>query len=275
MEKKTAKKSGKSSTNRALSILDLYTVTRPAWTVDEIHKEIGYARATIYRYIGELTDSGFLVGIAGARYVLGPRFIEFDRQIRLTNPVIRVASPLMKEIRNIVNGNQLLCSFYGDYVMTVYQDQKDSDVLPFTSMERGRPFSLFRGAPSKIILANLSNYQLKNVYLLHADDILKEGLGQTWQEFLSNVQSIRRQGYWIGSELDPELVGIAAPIFSEPGTIAGSLCLVRLRSKVSEKDLEMLSELAGDTARSISKNLQDWHLSNGTAAYVPSARLIR
>lgn len=264
-----------SSTNRALSILDLYTVECPAWTVDQLQKQMGFARATIYRYVRELTKSGFLVGIAGGKYVLGPRFIEFDRQIRICDPLIRFAVPEMEKIADIVNGNQLLCTFYGDYVMTVYQTYKDAEILKHTSMERGRPFPLFRGAPSKVILANLSNYQLKNIYLLHQNVIRNEGLGSTWREFTSNIQTIRRQGYWVGSELDSELVGIAAPIFSGPGAVAGALCLVRLRTKATEDDVKMLSDLAVSTAKIISDKLHDWSSQPHTETFVPGARLIR
>jgi DNA-binding IclR family transcriptional regulator len=258
-----------SSTNRALSILDLYTVERPAWSVDELQKQMGFARATIYRYVRELTVSGFLVGIAGGKYVLGPRFIEFDRQIRKSDPVIRFAVPEMEKIADIVNGNQLLCTFYGHCVMTVYQAHKDAEILKYTSMERGRPFSLFRGAPSKVILANLSNYQLKNVYLRHQNVIRDEDLGESWREFLANIQAIRKQGYWIGSELDSELVGAAAPIFCDPGTVVGAICLVRLRSKASEKDIKMLAELAVGTAEVISTKLHDWSSRPDTDVCVP------
>lgn len=263
------------STNRALSLLDFYTVDHPAWTVDGLQKQTGFARATVYRYIRELTGSGFLVGIAGGKYVLGPRFIEFDRQIRLCDPIIRFAAPEMEKIADKVDGNQLLCTFYGDCVMTVYQACKDTEILKHTSMERGKPFPLFRGAPSKIILANLSNYQLKNVYLLHQSTIQAEGLGATWREFLANGQSIRRQGYWASSELDNELIGVAAPVFSEPGSVAGALCLVRLRSKTDPAIIEMMAQTAMETAQGISAKLQEWSSGAEEEVFLPGARLIR
>ena len=270
-----AKKTKNSSANRVLGILDLFTPEKPAWTVEMLQEELGQARATIYRYLRDLTDSGFLVAVSGGQYVLGPRFIEFDRQIRICDPLIQVAVPIMAEIRDIVAGGQLLCTFYGDRVMTVHRDQSDPNVVKHMSMERGKPFPLFRGSPSKTILANLSNYQLKNVYLLHEQAIREEGLGDSWSEFLANMKKIRRNKYWIASDIDTTLIGVSAPIFSSPNAISGALCLVRHKKDASEVDLAMLGELAVKAADRITEGLQQKCQSGDAGSFVPSARMIR
>jgi DNA-binding IclR family transcriptional regulator len=75
---------GDTSITRVLGILDLFTPDTPVWTVDALVEYLSLGRATIYRYVKALCDAGFLVPVAGAGYVLGPRFIEFDRSIRLS-----------------------------------------------------------------------------------------------------------------------------------------------------------------------------------------------
>ena len=245
---------GDTSIARTFSILDLFTPEAPVWTVDMLVGELEVARATVYRYVRALCDAGFLVPVSGAGYVLGPRFIEFDRNIRLADPLQRIVPPVMAELRDAVNGAQLLCTFYGLRVLTVLQDRTDADIT--MSMERGRPFSLFRGSPSRVILANLPAYQLRNLALSHQKEIAAAGLGETWTEFRDGLRVIRRTGYLAASDIDQALIGISAPIFHGPGAVTASLCLVRLKEKMTPDEIPILGGLAVDAARRISHELQ-------------------
>lgn len=251
----TEVKRRESSTTKILNILDLFTIDTPRWTIEKIRGHLDLPRATAYRYFRELSRAGFVVGESDGTYVLGPRFVEFDRQIRVTDPLLQVAPPIMETIKNKVRGAQLLCTFYGDRVLTVHQERTDDKIVMV--MERGRPFPLFRGAPSRIILANLSTNQLKDLYLGHSAKIASEGLGESWPAFRQTLKEIRRRGYYIGSEVDPGLVGVAAPIFRSTDSVVGCLCLVRIRETASESDLAFMAEVATTTASRISAELRE------------------
>src|SRR5437870_4520958 len=103
-----------SSSERVLRVMDLFTETAPSWTVEGMARQLGLARTTAYRYAKTLTDTGFLASLNAGVYVLGPRIIQLDRQIRLNDPLLQAAPPLMDAIRKQAAGIQLLCSYYGD-----------------------------------------------------------------------------------------------------------------------------------------------------------------
>ena len=245
---------GDTSITRVLGILDLFTPETPVWTVDQLTERLAMGRATVYRYVRALCDAGFLVPAAGAGYVLGPRFIEFDRSIRLADPLLHIAPPVMAELRDVVAGAQLLCGFYGLRVLTVLQDRTDPDIT--MSMERGRPFPLFTGSPSRVILANLPTAQLRTLARDHQPAIAAAGLGDTWPAFRDGMRAIRRNGYLAASDIDKALIGISAPIFRAPGAVAASLCLVRQRSRVTQAEEVQLGRLAIDACARISAELQ-------------------
>lgn len=255
---------GDTSITRVLGILDLFTPDTPVWTVDMLVEHLSLGRATIYRYIRALCDAGFLVPVAGAGYVLGPRFIEFDRSIRLADPLLHIVPPVMAELREVVNGAQLLCGFYGLRVLTVLQDKTDPNIT--MSMERGRPFSLFLGCPSRVILAHLSTYQLRNLALNQQKEIAAAGLGENWAEFRDTMRAIRKTGYLVASDIDKDLVGIAAPIFHAPGAVAASLCLVRLKENVTPEDAAFLGGVAVEACQRISAELQAFRPGNADTA---------
>jgi DNA-binding IclR family transcriptional regulator len=255
---------GDTSITRVLGILDHFTSEAPVWTVDLLMERLALGRATVYRYVRALCDAGFLVPVSGAGYVLGPRFIEFDRSIRLADPLLQIVPPVMAELRDVVNGAQLLCAFYGLRVLSVLQDKTDPNIT--MSMERGRPFPLFQGSPSRVILAHLPAYQLRNLALNHQAAIAAAGLGQTWTEFRDAMRSIRKRGYLVASDIDKALVGISAPIFHAPGAVAASLCLVRRKEHVTEEDAAFLGLVAVRACQRISDELQSFRPSNAETA---------
>ncbi|MCR4470440.1 IclR family transcriptional regulator [Burkholderia sp. SCN-KJ] len=243
-----------SSTERVLGLLDLFTPEHAIWTADMLIEHQGLGRATVYRYLRALTDSGFLTPVGGGGYALGPRFIEMDRQIRLADPLLQIAPPLMEAMRDQVAGSQLLCRYYGLRVLCIHQEQTDARI--HSAFQRGKPFPLFKGSPSRIILANLPQPRLQKLFLYHSDEIKAANLGDSWIEFRDQMRAIRKTGYSVASDLDKTLVGVSAPIFVGPDEVTGSLCLVRLRAECDDKDIERLGEFAMEGANEITSRLK-------------------
>ncbi len=245
-----------SSTDRVLSILDLFTEAHPVWTTEVLIERLGVARATMYRYLRALVETGFLTPDGGGAYSLGPRSIEMDRQIRMADPLLQVAPQVMQSLRPAFTGDQLLCRYYGLRVLSILEDRMDPLIKAHTSFDRGRPFPLFLGAPSRIILANLTQQQLQRLFLHHAQDITAAGLGRNWLEFRDNMREISKQGWVAASDIDKNLIGVAAPVFLPSGEVTASLCLVKMRKDVSDKGVVALAQTAMRAATEISDKLR-------------------
>lgn len=239
---------------RVLGLIDLFTETKPIWTADELIDAQATSRATTYRDLRALVDSGFLAPVSAGAFALGPRFIELDRQIRFGDPLLKIAPPIMASQREKVGGTQLLCRYYGLRVMSIHEDRYDQRIK--TSFDRGRPFSLFKGSTSQVILANLGADQLRRLFLQHAGEIAEAGLGANWPAFRDRMRGIRERGVAIASVIDKDLIGIAAPVFTTPDTVAAALALVRIRKEVDEAAIERLAKLAVSAARKVSERLQ-------------------
>ncbi len=214
-----------SSLGRMLSVVDLFSEDAPVWTVDGIAADLGYTRATAYRYVGELHDSGLLTRVGRGAYALGPRIIELDRQIRRCDPLLTVAEGVMPALLRPNRGQvALLCNLFRDKVLCIYQAGHDRELG--LSYERGRPMPLFRGATSKAILAWLPERRLTRLFLEHQAEIVRAGLGRDRTQFLMSLKSIRRAGYAIThADVDPGVVGVGVPLFADERVI-GSLSVV-------------------------------------------------
>ncbi len=111
------------TSDRTITLLRLFTVDRPQWTVEEAALEIGMTISTAYRYFRSLSEHGFICSYATGKYVLGPAFMQYDRQIRMLDPLLIAAGPVMDDLARKLPPSTvlLLCKLYDMEVMCIDQ----------------------------------------------------------------------------------------------------------------------------------------------------------
>jgi len=142
---------------------------------------------------------------------------------------------------------------FHDRIICIHEEWDERTGVPAAG--RGRAVAFFRGATSKVILAHLPTRRLKSLYLNHARDIAKAGLGDSWNAFAGNLRDVRRRGYHISEvgELMTGVFSIAVPIFSGDRKIIGSLtvlqCTTGKHSRSDELPLAAVRKAAGDLSK--------------------------
>jgi len=259
--------------DRLFALLRLFTLERPEWTAEEAAKEAGVSISTAYRYFRSLCKIGLLDPFNNGNYILGPAIVEYDRQIRIIDPMIKVGRPAMQRLiaRSDSTGTALLCRVYRNCVMCVHQEVK----IPFENTigyERGRPMPMFRGASSKIIFANLPSRSARWFFSRFPEEIAAAGLGSNWEAVKANLRRIRKTGIHVArGEVDSDHVGIAAPIFGQKNKVLGSITMVLLQSEASPQLVANISALVQAAGREIDAGLL--LLSHGGALRDPSTKI--
>lgn len=214
-----------SGLSRYVSVLRLFNEERSEWTVAEIAEALKIPASTVYRTVREMVATDFLEPAADARYRLGVCFIEFDRLVRVTDPLYKVGSALLRDValQARVPCVAVLARLYDDTVMCI-ADYQSTDPGVHTSYERGRPRALTQGATSKVILAQLPpRHLLKLLEKASANAIPVKAK----PKFLDELINIRKRGYSVTrGEVDKAVVGIAAPVAVPQRGLKGSLSLV-------------------------------------------------
>ena len=233
-------------------VLNLFSLAKPLWTVDEATAALKHSRSTVYRYIRTLVKAGLLASV-GRSYGLGPRIVELDQQMRLTDPLLRVAQPQLAQLRRRLNAVVLLMRLFHDRIICIHEEWDERTGVPAAG--RGRAVAFFRGATSKVILAHLPTRRLKSLYLNHASDIAEAGLGDGWDAFAGNLRDVRRRGYHISEvgELMTGVFSIAVPIFSGDRKIIGSLTVLQCTSGKSARSDELPLAAVRKAASDLSK----------------------
>lgn len=238
--------------DKLLSVLRLFTLQKTEWTVEEASRHMGISISTAYRYFRSLCKAGLLEPLNGSSYILGPAIVEYDRQIRINDPMIRVGKPVMQRLITHSGGLgiALLCRIYRNCVMCIHQE--GTSVQDPVSYERGRLMPMFRGSASKVIFANLPSRSVKWFYDKFSREIAESGLGSEWLTVKANLRQIRKSGVLIArGEVDRSRVGISAPVFGSKKEVLGSISLVMLREQATSETIYSVSALVGAAARQI------------------------
>ena len=247
-------KDGSNSLVRLLGLLDLFTPGAPAWSTDGLIQSLAMSRSNGYRYIKALSDVGLLAPVSNGHYVLGPRIVELDRQIRQCDPLYNAAGPAMKRLVAASRQSSLLCALFSGSVLCVREElTADSPPSLFT---RGQTRPLFKGAASKIILPYLRSYQLRSLYAKHAKTIAMSGLGSDWASFRDHLAKIRRAGVLVTvGEFNPGVIGISAPILNSSGQILGSIGIAGTQSKFNRAEIDRIAMLVKKAAQEVHERI--------------------
>lgn len=240
------------SINRLFAIIGCFTAENPQWTAAEISHHLDIKKSTAYRYLRTMQSYGILTNTSSS-YILGPRFIEIDRTVRLSDPVLKAADEILRDVREAVSGAIMISRFYGDKILSVYEDKIDETIR--LEMDRGKSMSLLQGGPSRIILSHLPSSELKNVYLLLEKEVRQKKIAEDWNDFRSKLKKLKADGYIVSSELDAHLVGISAPIKMKNGKIYGSLTFARYKERSYETSTDDLILLVKEKAAMLGKNI--------------------
>jgi DNA-binding IclR family transcriptional regulator len=246
------------ATDRSLSVLKLFTLDRPVWTAEEIAKTLDVSMSTAYRYVLALEDVGLVATASPGRYLLGPAIIQLDRQIQLTDPLLRTARGVMDKIAHYAPDGSvlLLCRSFGETVLCMHQVHTKGPQL-LISYERGRPMPMFKGASSRIILAHQPVRHLKKMYQDHPDEVRDNGDGASWEEFRTAMAKLRKTGHCVSfGQVDRGRIGVAVALLDEAKSPIGSLSYV-VPESIDQSTIPVLAGILAASAREVEEMLRN------------------
>ncbi|WP_223838842.1 IclR family transcriptional regulator [Saccharopolyspora pogona] len=205
-----------------LHVLQLFSEAEPEWSTAAIIEALETSRSTGYRYIKTLHEAGLLSTVRNGYYTLGPRIIEMDLQIRVTDPLLLASHGVLEDLVDKIGHSALLCTAYRDSVLCVGECRAPDS--PANRFSRGQRRPLFQGATSKVILAHLPHHRLKAIYPRQRKEIENAGLGSSWSDFRTTLGQIKKDGYLLTmGEFNPGVYGVAAPVLTDQKTALGSV----------------------------------------------------
>jgi DNA-binding IclR family transcriptional regulator len=238
-----------STADRALDVLQLFTEEKPVWSGAEISEQLGVARSTGYRYLSSLVQSGFIAEGDGG-FQLGPRIFQLARVARRRMGLVEVALPVMQDLAKDVNETVLLTRRSGSVVVCLERVEAARAIR--LSYERGHVLPINAGAAAEALLAWLPPAEVEQILLdappqrFTASTLVDPGAIQ------ERLTQIRKEGYALSrGEIDPDVLGIAAPIRGHDDSVRAAVSIAALSSRVPVKQAKAMTASVLDAAAKI------------------------
>jgi DNA-binding IclR family transcriptional regulator len=241
-----------STADKALIILEMFADDRLSVSAADVAAELAVARSTAYRYLESLVSRGFLEEAPGGGFRLGLGILKLAALARQGFGLSAVALPHMKALSERFQQTVLLTRRAGTSVVCLEREMSSGQLLRL-SYERGSQLPLTAGASALVLLAWMPEEEIR--------DLLSSApLPQFTRNTLSNVddlikrlQKIRADGYSIThAEVDPDALGIAAPVFNRRGEVVAGLSIVALEHRIDGEGREQIIEALRESASKIS-----------------------
>ncbi|WP_106207400.1 IclR family transcriptional regulator [Kineococcus rhizosphaerae] len=242
---------GDTSSDRTLSVMDLFTPERPEWTVEQACAVMGQSESTVYRYFRSLSAAGLIFSIRPGRYLLGPGIVHYERQLRTSDPLIRAVSPHMLRLAAEFEGPGVvfISRVHRDSVMSMHEHPLGTEPFPEGTYARGRLAPLFGGAPAYAILSFLEVRAARALFQRAGG-----GDGEEWLEVKRRMRAVRSAGYAVGlDDPDPGVLHVSVPLRHPDFGTAGSLSLALASTgddaQVVQRAIDLLLVTADETSR--------------------------
>ncbi len=240
--------------DRAVDILGLFTPKRLTLSAVEVAAEFGVARSTAYRYLQTLLTAGFVEESPSGGFRLGLRVFELARLARLSYGLSDIALPRLRALVASTGETALLTRRSGDRAVCLEREEPEVRRVRL-SYERGTVLNLNAGASAWVLLAweppALIGDLLSTTTMARYTETTLTGV----EEIGQRLARVRDDGYAVSyGEVDPDAVGIAAPVFGEDGAVAAGVSLVTVRRR-AEGVLDSLVVAVRETAAAISREL--------------------
>lgn len=241
---------------RAILILDVFSVDRPELGVAEITRATGLKRSTVHRALASLESGGLLKqDPATQKYGLGSKVVRLAHILESQTSLTTIAMPHMKVLRDRFNETIALHVLDGQTRVVVQQVESTHD-LRRTYHEMGKQLPLYAGSPGKVILAFLPPGEIREII---ADTGLSRFTGKTIADpeaLLADLEEIRRQGFATSvGERSDGISSISCPVRDRGGRVVASINISGPEQRFTRsRALECLSALRAAT-RAVSREL--------------------
>ncbi|NWK72751.1 transcriptional regulator [Acinetobacter cumulans] len=245
-----------SSFGKILTVLDLFSISRPVINVDIISEELGLSKPTSYRYLKELVSVELLQRLSGTSgdYTLGSKIAVLDYISRTTDPLVQISTPFMQDIVERTEFSCLLTHLNHDSCIDLHDEVYKNTLL--LSYGRGCPRPVFVGSSAKVMISHLPKQMMLDYYQRFAEQLSAVNFAQDQHEFLEKMKKIKKQGYYFSvGELDPNISGLSVPIKFSSKEPPLALTLLASKNRFEFVNLQKLIEILQENASLIEKKV--------------------
>jgi DNA-binding IclR family transcriptional regulator len=199
---------------RALAILECFSLEKPALTLQEIYRKVELPKSTTFRLVTTLQNSGYLLQRADQRYSLSYKLLLLGSVVLESQDVREITRPVMEELARVTGETVTLSTRSGHERICL--DVVESSSLLRSIVLPGDRLPLLYGATGKMFLAQLDDAtieEIRKTQQLPRKRISRKDLAET-------VARIRDRGYALTRDDRVDgVMAISVPIRDNTGQV--------------------------------------------------------
>lgn len=253
MSQTTGYRERNSTADRALNILELFNDDRLTLSAAEVAEHLGVARSTAYRYLETLVQSNYLAEDGRAGFRLGMKVLQLSRLARQSYGLADIAVPALRTLADRFHQTVLLTKLMGNSVVCLEREESAEQYVRL-SYQRGTILNVNAGASAQVLLAWLSTDELvKLLSSVQLERFTPASITDP-EQLKTRLKAIKADGYAIShGEVDPDAIGIAAPILQSSGAILAAVSIVAIRSRVTDSAVDDMVRVVVEAAADLTK----------------------
>jgi IclR family transcriptional regulator, KDG regulon repressor len=240
---------------RAISILNCFTLAQPELGVREVSRMIDLSASTTGRLMSGLKDLGLLSQNPDTRvYALGAAVMAWAGVYTATLDVRNTAMPAVDQLHRETQETISLYILQGNERVCVERRESPHTVRLVTRI--GRRLPLYAGSAGKVFLAFLPTDRSREIL---DSSVLKPFTPSTITDrglLDAELEVVRRQGYAVSTgEWQREASGIAAPVFNPRREIIAALTISGPSQRFNDAKMREYAGVVTSAADEVSWNM--------------------
>ena len=245
-----------STADKALDILLMFDDSRPTVAAAEVASHLHVARSTAYRYLQSLVQSGFVEEHPGGGFRLGPRILELARLARRGVGLSELAQPVMHRLAATTGETVLLTRLAGTAVICLERADATERAIR-VSYEPGQVLPTNAGASAHVLLAWLDPSDLERILATTRFTRFTHRTVVDADRLRRRLADTRAEGVAVSrGELDPDVLGIAAPVRGEGDRVVAGLGVAAVASRIADEQVDRIAGEVRNAAAEIGTRLR-------------------
>ncbi|MCA1905171.1 MAG: IclR family transcriptional regulator [Desulfarculus sp.] len=245
---------GNKTIAKTIKILDCFSFERQRLTLGELVQQTGLPRATLYRTVNPLLESGYLhLDPVDNRYSLGLKIFQLGH---VAQAGFNLSGLLPRHLDHLAAQlpYTLIVGLLREDKLVYIDKRENSDGLKVGS-QVGLVRPPWYGLLGKLLLAFLPKAESRHLLTTYPPEFWEGRVGVSLPEMLTSLERVRDQGYAIAvDETAPGISGVAFPIFDQrPDRAAAGLLVlvptVQFTPAVKERCLALARECSQEISR--------------------------
>jgi len=243
------------SIDRALQVVQLFSLGKPEWGVTEISKALNIYKSNVHNVLTTLAERGFIVKDSRTdKYKLGIKFFELGSVVIKNMNLRKIAHPYMEKMLKEFNETVHLGILVEGEILSIEQEESGQSLSPRIFIGRRAP--LHCTGVGKVIMAYFSKDKVAAIVEGKGLKKYTENTIINKEELEKEFSKIRKQGYAVDNMEHEEGVRcIAGPIRGYTGKVSASLSLSAPAFRINENNIPNIAKKVKEYCDCISEEM--------------------